>query len=106
MDRTHQWLALIANAGVIIGIALLIVELRQNDQVFSEELKLREAMAFREIESEYLETDRIIAENPQLAEVRARAFLDENARFSRQEIAQLLFTQSQYARIDHIAFRF
>ena len=106
MDRTHQWLALIANAGVIIGIALLIVELRQNDQVLSEELKLREAMAFREIESEYLEADRIVAVNPQLAEIRARAFLDENPKFSRQEITQLLFMQSQYARIDHTAFRF
>lgn len=33
MDRTNRWLALAANIGVIIGLFLLLVELRQNSNI-------------------------------------------------------------------------
>ncbi len=105
MDRLNQWLTLLANVGVIVGIAFLVVEIRQNDQMLLEDQRLREASAFLEMEAQYMEASQQISSNKELAELLART-RSENATFTRAELVMLTSFMSQYARIDHTAYRF
>ena len=104
MDKVNQWLTLLANFGVVVGIAFLIIEIRQNDQMLSEDHRLREATAFQEMEARYMDGNKQIASNAVLAEllVRTRA---KQPKFSRKELLMLSNFVAQYARIDHTAYR-
>jgi len=96
---------LLANSGVIIGIFFLIVEIRQNDQMLLEDQQLRQATAFREIESEFLQSDRQLTSDPYLAQLIDRA-REGTSKFNGAELIMLANYEGQQARIFHIAYRF
>ncbi len=64
-DRVNRWLTLGANVGVLIGIVLLAIELRQNNQ-------LMEGEARRARASSVQETWTVMAENGELASLIAK----------------------------------
>jgi len=65
-ERVHGWLTLIANLGVLIGIILLVVELRQN-------LTTMRAQTRHELSADIVELFSQVAGNEQLASLRRRA---------------------------------
>ena len=75
-DRMHRWLTLGANFGVLIGILLLVVELRQN-------AVMMQAQTRSEISAGIVELFETVAENEQLASLRRRA--DAGERLSPDE---------------------
>lgn len=65
-DRVHRWLTLAANLGVLVGIALLVVELGQN------RITMR-AQTRNELSASIVELFGLVADNEQLAGLRRRA---------------------------------
>lgn len=65
-DRLHVWLTLGANLGVIIGLLLLVVELRQN-------AAMMRAQTRNDLSASAVELFVRVAENSQLADLRRRA---------------------------------
>ncbi|MBT8461332.1 MAG: hypothetical protein KJO44_02335 [Gemmatimonadetes bacterium] len=65
-ERVHRWLTLGANFGVLIGIALLLVELNQNATMIR-------AQTRNELSTGIVDLFGIVAENQQLASLRRRA---------------------------------
>ncbi|MEQ8958840.1 MAG: hypothetical protein RLP02_13095 [Coleofasciculus sp. C2-GNP5-27] len=45
IDKLNQWLALLGNFGVIVGIIFLAVEIRQNESILSSEMTMSELSA-------------------------------------------------------------
>ena len=45
-DRTNKWLTLLANVGVVVGLALLIVEIRQNSELVRAQIHQARSDAF------------------------------------------------------------
>ncbi len=50
LDRTHQWLGLAANVGVLIGLFILIYELNQNRTLLQAELGSASIVFQRDLE--------------------------------------------------------
>ena len=65
-DRLNQWLTLFANVGVLIGLILLIVEVRHA-------ISLSEREAFRSRGTEIQESMQNLAMSPDLARIMAEA---------------------------------
>ena len=106
MQNVNQWLSILANAGVVIGIIFLIIEVRQNDQIIVGEQELREASAFAQIEQQYLEKSRMFASTPIIAELWGRHLNDRSTKFSQAELIMMEQETQQDARLVHVAYRF
>lgn len=79
-DRVNRWLTLGANLGVLVGIALLVVELRQNN----ENLIAQERSAYN---AGFSEIWGMAAEDSQLAEILGKELAGES--LTRGEFVQL-----------------
>ena len=89
-DRLHRWLTLGANLGVLIGLLLLVVELRQN-------AAMMRAQTRNELSTSIVELFVRVAENPQMADLRRRA--DAGEELTKDE-------QYQYEMITRGFFRY
>ena len=49
-DRVNHWLTLAANIGVIVGIAFLVLEIRQNSDIATAQVRLDYAAGWRSID--------------------------------------------------------
>lgn len=65
-ERVHRWLTLVANFGVLAGIALLLVELNQNTTMMR-------AQTRNELSTGIVDLFGLVAGNEQLASLRRRA---------------------------------
>lgn len=70
-ENLHRWLTLAANFGVLVGILLLILELRQN-------LTAVQAQTRQEVSAGFVDFTRSISENGELASIRRRGDLGED----------------------------
>ena len=51
-ERLHHWLTLAANFGVIAGIAFLVLEIRQNSDIATAQMRLEYAAGWRSIDEQ------------------------------------------------------
>lgn len=65
-DRVHRWLTLGANLGVLLGLLLLVAELRQNAAMMRSQTR-------NDLSASVVELFVRVAENPQLSSLRRRA---------------------------------
>ncbi len=70
-ENLHRWLTLAANLGVLAGIVLVTLELRQN-------LTAVQAQTRHEVSAGFVDFMRSISENPELASIRRRGDLGED----------------------------
>lgn len=70
-QNLHRWLTLAANLGVLVGIVLVTVELRQN-------LTAVQAQTRHEVSAGFVDFMRSVAENSELASIRRRGDLGED----------------------------
>ena len=88
-DRLNRWLTLGANIGVLIGLALLIFEIRQNHDLMQAQVRNDMSQNLNNLQS-------LIAANPGLANLVRRSMEDDD--FSPDETIQL-------RRLQHMQFR-
>ena len=69
-ENLHRWLTLAANLGVLAGIVLVTLELRQN-------LTAVQAQTRHEVSAGFVDFMRSISEDPELASIRRRGDLGE-----------------------------
>lgn len=106
ISELSQAASLLANLGVVIGIAFLIIEIRQNDEMLLEEARLRQASAYMEIIEMYNEHRKFMASNPALTELRNRASREESPLFTETELSQLFDALGVQPNILHSAYRY
>ena len=70
-ENLHRWLTLAANLGVLVGIVLVALELRQN-------LTAVRAQTRHDVSSGFVDFMRSIAENSELSSIRRRGDLGED----------------------------
>ena len=77
-EKLNKWLSLIANVGVIVGIAFLVLEIRQSNRIAiaSNEIALREGWAG---------INEVIVSNMQVAELLAKA-RNPDAEFTQPQV--------------------
>ena len=96
-ENFNRWLTLITNAGVMIGLALLVVELRQSQHLAETDASIRR---FEQMQTAQV----VMATSESLAEIRMKAELEgpqsltpaELYRLRRWENSVRLRMQSQY----------
>ena len=60
MERVNQWLSVVANAGVLVGIVFLAFEIRQNTEMM--EAQTRDSMTGKQMQyAEWIATDDYLA---------------------------------------------
>ena len=76
-DNLNKWLTLVANVGVIAGIAFLAMEIRQSNQiaVATNEIAIRDS---------YGSSNELVAANPEIARILSKA-RDRDAEFTGPE---------------------
>ncbi len=52
-DRVNRWLTLVANLGVLIGLFLLVFEIRQNTDLMRAQIAMQRTISTREIYSDW-----------------------------------------------------
>lgn len=70
-ENLHRWLTLAANLGVLVGIVLVALELRQN-------LTAVQAQTRHEVSAGFVDFMRSLSENAELASIRRRGDLGED----------------------------
>jgi len=79
-DRVGHWLTLAANLGVIVGIAFLVLEIRQNSDIATAQVRLDYAAGWRSIDGQ--------RQDEAFAQVYSRSILDPD-QLSFSEVVQL-----------------
>jgi len=74
MDRLNQWLALVANLGVVVGIAFLAYEIQMNTESLDENRKLTRADMERQMIQQYDEVSYQMFENQEIAAITMKGF--------------------------------
>ncbi len=96
-DKLNNWLTLLANFGVVIGLALLIYEMRVTQHLAETEASVRRLNQMQEAQTDFAMSESL----PQIV-VRARSEglqslpADERERLRRWETSVSLRMQSQY----------
>jgi hypothetical protein len=99
IDRLNRWLTLGANVGVLLGIAFLIVELNQTNEMNRGETR-------NQIASELSELLRDVSNNPQLAELIVRAENGEELTpRENMQYTQRILSMLRYFENVHYQFR-
>jgi hypothetical protein len=104
MDRLNQWLALVANLGVVVGIAFLAYEIQMNTESLDESRKLTRADMKRQMIQQYDEVSYQMFENKEIAAITMQGFQSLD---SLEEADYGLFFSRFTARLDFFmaAFR-
>ena len=58
-SKLNDWLVLLANVGVVVGLALLIFEIRQNSEMMRAQITQSRAEAAMSLASEYFNSDHL-----------------------------------------------
>ena len=69
MERLNQWLTLIANLGVVAGLALVAIELQQNTESLDQNRRIAIATAFDEHDRMFNEWYELISSTREAAEI-------------------------------------
>ncbi|PCJ27102.1 MAG: hypothetical protein COA96_04085 [SAR86 cluster bacterium] len=72
LSNLSNWITVGANVGVLIGLAILILELNQNTRI-------AQTSAYQELVTQIVELNKLEASNPELAEIIYRGHLDASA---------------------------
>ena len=72
LDSLNKWLMLVANLGVVAGIILLAVELRQNNELLDTQVDFLDAQARYTRFQTRQSSQRLVIENPFIGELRVR----------------------------------
>ena len=81
LDQLNKWLTLLANTGVLVGLFVVILELRQNDESLNAQIHFSLGEAFQDISAR-------ATENTEFAQTLARLFGDQE--LEHYEMAQVL----------------
>lgn len=82
MSKIESTISVIVNIAILIGLGLVVIELRQNNEA----ILIDRELALAELHSQ---NQMAIAGDAELATLIARAWLDESAEFSMSEAARL-----------------
>jgi len=88
MDSLNKWLMLAANLGVITGIILLAVELRQNNDLLETQIKFLDAQARAARFQTRQSGPRLSIENPIIGDTRSKYRSGEE--LTREEFGRLM----------------
>ncbi len=87
LDSLNKWLTLLANTGVLVGLFVVVLELRQNDESLNSSIHFSLSEAFQDISAR-------ATENTDFAQSLAKLF--NNQELEPYEIAQVLGWIQEY----------
>lgn len=86
-EKLNRWLALVANFGVVVGLGLLVFELREAQNFAETEASVRRLNQMQEAQT-------AIALSESLAELQVRARMDGASSLSPTELSRLQYWES------------
>ena len=102
MNKLNEWIALLTNVGLLLGIGLLVYELRQNSVLMQSEI-------YQQRTANLISVEAMIMESDALAEALAKGSLADNDPSDYSAKERLLiqsFLRSHAYRIDNILHQY
>ncbi len=102
MNKLNEWIALLTNVGLLLGIGLLVYELRQNSVLMQSEI-------YQQRTANLISVEAMIMESDALAEALAKGSLADNDPSDYSTKERLLiqsFLRSHAYRIDNILHQY